>query len=461
MSLADPEPINPLVNVEAEAALLGALMRDNRHIDGAADKLRPEDFAEAVYGRIFSAIVSEYSRGRPANPVTLKTILADDPTLTAMGGGAYLARLTGSEVALIGSDGFVGQISELAQRRRLIEGLQRTIGLAANPETNAVDLIDAADAALLEASTKGDPVRSFSLGTALKTVTSGDNDNIRAISCGVIPSIDRLLGRPRMSDLVILAGRPGMGKTAAAISYALGATKNGHGVAFFTLEMSAEQLAGRMAADLCFNGHGGVPYEGIRNGNLTTEQRMTLARVQRDAEGLPFQIIDAGHLSVGGLARRVRRWKRRMEAKGQKLELVIVDYLQLLSPNTKSDNRNDVVAEISRELKAIAKENQCVVMALSQLNRAVEHRADKRPTLSDLRESGQIEQDADAVMFLFRAEYYLRQAEPDQDDENRGKWEQSLAACQNRIEFICAKNRHGTIGNAYGEFWGGNQAVRG
>jgi len=319
----------------------------------------------------------------------------------------------------------------------------------------------AADAALLEASTKGDPVRSFSLGTALKTVTSGDNDNIRAISCGVIPSIDRLLGRPRMSDLVILAGRPGMGKTAAAISYALGATKNGHGVAFFTLEMSAEQLAGRMAADLCFNGHGGVPYEGIRNGNLTTEQRMTLARVQRDAEGLPFQIIDAGHLSVGGLARRVRRWKRRMEAKGQKLELVIVDYLQLLSPNTKSDNRNDVVAEISRELKAIAKENQCVVMALSQLNRAVEHRADKRPTLSDLRESGQIEQDADAVMFLFRAEYYLRQAEPDQDDENRGKWEQSLAACQNRIEFICAKNRHGTIGNAYGEFWGGNQAVRG
>jgi replicative DNA helicase len=461
LSLSEPIPENPLVNIEAEAALLGALMRDNRSIDRAADQLTPEDFAEAVYGRVFSAIVSEYSRGRPANPVTLKTILADDPTLTAMGGGAYLGRLTGSDVALIGADAFIGQIAELAQRRRLIDGLQRTIGLAANPETNAVDLIDAADAALLEASTKGDPVRTFSLGMALKSVANGDNDNVRAISCNSIPSMDRLLGRPRMSDMVVLAGRPGMGKTAAAISYALGAAKNGHGVAFFSLEMSAEQLAERMASDLCFNGHGGIPYDGIRNNALTTEQRMQLARVQQEAAGLPFQIIDAGHLTVGGLARRVRRWKRRMEAKGQPLELVVVDYLQLLTPNTKNGNRNDEVAEISRELKAIAKENRCVVLALSQLNRSVEHRADKRPTLSDLRESGQIEQDADAVMFLFRLEYYLRNSEPEPNDDDRAKWEASLRACQGRIEFICAKNRHGTTGSAHGEFWGGNQAVRG
>ena len=228
MSLHDPESVNPLINPDAEAALLGALMRDNRNIDRAADKLRPEDFAEPVYSRIFSAIVSEYSRGRPANPVTLKTILADDPTLNAMGGASYLARLTGNEIVLIGADGFVEQIAELAQRRRLIDGLERTIGLAANPETNAIDLIDAADAALLEASTKGDPVRSFSLGAALKAVASGENDNIRSVTCGAIPSMDRLLGSPRMSDMVVLAGRPGMGKTAAAISYAIGAARNGH-----------------------------------------------------------------------------------------------------------------------------------------------------------------------------------------------------------------------------------------
>jgi replicative DNA helicase len=462
MSLDDPNPPeSTLANVEAEAALLGALMVDNRQIDRAADKLKAEDFFEPVMGRIFSAIVAEHSRGRPANPVTLKPLLADDETLKVMGGTAYLAQLTGSGAALIGVAGFVEQVASLASRRRLITGLEEAISIAADPSSSVEKLIDVADAAIVEATHRGDPLHQVTAAECLDELFASYEHDQKGVVSTVIPTIDRLVGPMRPKQLVIGAARPGMGKTAVAISYALGAAQGGYGVLFISLEMGSAELGSRMASDLCFDGHRGIPYDCIRDGKLDSDQRRELHRARAMAAGLPFTVIDAGHMTIGRLSMLVRRYKRRFAAKGQSLDLVVVDYLQLMSPDGKSSNRNEAVGEISRGLKAIAKDQGVAMLALAQLSREVEKRADKRPQLSDLRESGQIEQDADAVLFLYRHEYYLRQSEPDENAPERADWEATLRDCAGRIDFICAKRRNGVTGNAQALFWGGNQAVRG
>lgn len=249
--------------------------------------------------------------------------------------------------------------------------------------------------------------------------------------------------------------------TALALSYALGAAKQGHGVLYVSLEMSSVELAARMAADLCFSSRMQIPFAKIRDGNLSRDERRHLAEAGQRMHQLPFQVVDVGSLNIGRLNMLVRRHARAMAAKGFSLDLVIVDYLQLLSPDSKGRSTYEAVSEVSRGLKALAKDNELAVFALAQLSRTVETRPDKRPQLSDLRDSGQIEQDADAVLFLMRQEYYLRQAEPEQDDVKRAEWEIALREVQGQIEFIVAKRRNGVTGSAKGAFHGAYQAVRG
>jgi replicative DNA helicase len=246
-----------------------------------------------------------------------------------------------------------------------------------------------------------------------------------------------------------------MGKTAEAVSYSLGAAQAGYGILFVSLEMSARELGGRMLSDLCFDGRGGVPYECIQSGELDPEQRRKVMKARDMLADMPLQIVDVGHLTISRLNMLVRRHKRRCEAKGVPFDLLVVDYLQLLSADGKTSNRTEAVGEISRGLKVIAKDYGIHVKALAQLSRQVESRPDKRPLLSDLRESGSIEQDADNVMFLYRHEYYVRQSEPDQQDENYGKWLAVLRDCQGRIEFIAAKRRAAAVtGSAHGRVLG-------
>lgn len=459
--IAAPSIEERLSNVECEAGLIGALLFDNRQIDAVADRISHEDFSDGLLGRIYSVCVSEHSQGRPVTPVTLNPFFSGDPDFPTQPASIFLSRLVGSGAGVIGVQEFIGQIADLSSRRRLVAGLQEVIELAVDPESTAAALVDRADGALLDATEKGDPVNQVTLGKAMQRLVDNQDKPKHGVSCMVIPSIDKAIGPLRRKQLAICAGRPGMGKTAMAISYGLGAAQNGHGVLFVSLEMSEEELAERAAADLCFNGRGGVPYEAIRDGNLTREQLREVVAAQRMAADIPFSIVDAGHLTVGRLGMIVRRYKRRMAAAGHRLDLVIVDYLQLLTASGKVSNRVEAVSEISRSLKSIAKDQDLTVMALSQLSREVEKRPDRRPQLSDLRESGSIEQDADSVMFLYRPEYYLRQSEPDQNDIERCEWEASLAACEGKIEFICAKRRNGRTGSLHGEFWGANQAVRG
>jgi replicative DNA helicase len=242
--------------------------------------------------------------------------------------------------------------------------------------------------------------------------------------------------------LVIVAGRPSMGKSAVASSYALGAASAGHGVLFVSLEMSAEELGERIAADLCFDSAVQVPYSAITDGRVTNEQGRQIARAYERLQSIPLSIVDLASCTIAKLNAIVRRHSRRMAAQGKKLDLVIVDYLQLVRPDRHTENRTQEITQVSIGLKAIAKEHGVAVMALAQLSRSVESRADKRPIMADLRESGQIEQDADAIMFLYRPEYYLKQSEPLETD-HRPKWESMMDDARGKIEFIVAKRRRG------------------
>ncbi|SNT05740.1 replicative DNA helicase [Sphingomonas laterariae] len=450
-----------LANVEAEAALLGALMMENALIDRAADIVQPADFAEPVHGRIYSLLIRERSLGRHANPVTLPPFLQDDPAIEALGGTGYLAQLTGSGASMLGAMDFARQIRDLAKRRRLVEGLDAAIGLASDLSATTEQIVDTADAAIVDAGATTDTMHQPSGADCIREMIDSMDDPASGILCNAIPSLDGLWGKLREKQLVIVAGRPGMGKSAMALSYAVGVARGGHGVLFVSLEMSSQELGGRLAADMCFNGRGGVPYAAISNRNLTPDQRRMVARAHGEMSGLPMQVIDTGRITIGRLGMMIRRHKRRMAAHGVELKLVIVDYLQLVSADTKGRSQYEAVSEVSRGLKAIAKDNDVVMMALAQLSREAEKRPDKRPLLSDLRDSGQIEQDADVAMFLFRQEYYLRKEQPEEGSAEWPAWRAALDACQNRIDFIVAKNRQGQEGIATGEFWGANQAVRG
>ncbi|MEA3044558.1 MAG: replicative helicase [Sphingomonadales bacterium] len=445
-------------NVEAEVAVIGAMLCEPKVIDQLADTLSPDDFAEPFLGFVYGTILREHALGRALNPITIRPFLESETAFAEMGGKSWLADLGAQPLSLIGARTNARQVAEFAQRRRLVEGLRDAIALASDYDQPVEALVLAADNAITAARESDGPTAEMSGAQCLDAVIQGFERPVTGVECGNIPSLDRLLGPLRPSHFVVGAGRPGMGKTATAISYALGAASRGHGVLFVSLEMSGEELGERMAADLCLDQR--VPYEKIRDRTLNADQKREICRARARLEEMPLQIVDKAGLKLAQLRSRVRRWSRRFAARGDRLELVIVDYLQLLRPDRQVD-RFEAVGEISRTLKEIAKEHGVAVLALAQLSRAVEARADKRPMLSDLRESGQIEQDADAVVFFLRDEYYLRAAEPLEGDPKRDEWDRRLQACQGRIEFILAKRRNGPTGALVGDFLYHFQAVRG
>lgn len=460
-------------NLEAEAALLGALMIDNRLIDSVLDRCGPDDMADALHGRIFAMIVKLQASGKNANPVTLAPLFKADPAMMELGGPGYLATLTMNSAALLAARDFASQIRDLALLRRIIAVGQDIVKRASDTSKDimpAQNLADA-EAALFQ-------LNEAVAGSAPQVLESDWSDTIQMVldrqqridaglmesgmMCSTICDFNTITAGLLPGWLTILAGRPAMGKTAVATSAAIGFAKAGHGVGFISLEMDSLALGQRITADMTHLMGKPVAYPAIREGRLV-KQDIDHIMLARDAMAkLPLRMVDVSRMTLSKVAKSIKRMKAKMAANNQKLDIVFIDYLTLIDPDTPSKNRSVDVGTISRGLKALAKQEQVSIIALAQLNRGVEAREDKRPNLSDLRDSGEIEQDADNVIFLYRDEYYLKLAQPDPEKPDAHmKWQAQMDAAQGRIEFIAAKVRAGEARTCKGYFFGQNQAVRG
>ncbi len=448
-------------NLEAEQALLGAILINNEAINNVAAFLEPVHFYLPVHGRIFEAVLKMIERGQIASPVTLKHYFDNDDSLSDVGGAQYLARLAGSAVTIINAEHYGRAIFDLALRRDLISIGEDMVNEAydASLDEGATTQIENAEQKLFNLAEDGGADGGFQpfdapLGTAIEMITQAckRDGNLSGSSTG-FADMDKLLGGLHQSDLIILAGRPGMGKTALATNIAFNAARvfrqekdeygnitveHGAQVGFFSLEMSAEQLATRILAE-----RSEISSEKLRRGELSDADFSKVVRASQEIESMPLYIDDTPALTVAGLRARARRLKRQ-----HGLSLIIVDYLQLMRPSSSArlNNRVQEVSEITQGLKALAKELNLPVIALSQLSRAVEQRDDKRPQLSDLRESGSIEQDSDVVMFVYREQYYLARKQPENGTAEHADWMEKMERVHNLAEIIVAKQRHGPIG---------------
>ena len=470
-------PATPVLphNIEAEAALLGALMIDNRLVEDVQLKLRSDHYFEPLHGRIYDAILRMTDKNMVANPVTLRPMFEADEAMREVGGPAYLAQLTGSGAAIIGARDFAQQIYDLALLRSLVAvGRDMVEGaLDTSEEVAPLSQIERAEGELYRVAEQGGgegKVKSFGEATKLAIEQAERALNSGGHLSGVTTGIDGInskIGGLHRSDLLILAGRPGMGKSSLATNMAFAAAQRfvrdqedgidpaksaGAPVAIFSLEMSADQLATRILSE-----ESGISSENLRMGKISQQEFRQLARAAADLQTLPLYIDDTPGLTIAALRTRARRLKRQ---KG--IGMVVIDYLQLLqgSGRSSSDNRVQEISEISRGLKQLAKELDLPVLALSQLSRAVEQREDKRPQLSDLRESGSIEQDADIVMFIYREDYYVASREPkrpmDGDDakifEAYEQWQRDMERVYGTAELLIAKQRHGATGKVKMKF---------
>jgi replicative DNA helicase len=458
----------PPHNFEAEQALLGSILVNNAAYQRVAEFLKGEHFADPVHGKLFDALARLIERGQVVSAVTLKTYIEHDEEIKAVGGPSYIAQLASASVHVIDAGDFGRIVHDLYLLRQLIDLGQDVVNSAFKPtlEETALEQIEVAEKKLYDLASVGQTEGGFkpfraALTEAMVAAEAAYNraGQLTGVATG-LSQLDLLLGGLHRSDLLILAGRPSMGKTALATNIAFNAAKayregivdgvpkaiDGAVVGFFSLEMSSEQLATRMLSE-----QAEIPSEKIRKGELISSNFDKVLEISRELEHLNFFIDDTPALSIAALRTRARRLKRT-----HGLGLLIVDYLQLLSPSGKSrqENRVQEVSEITRGLKTLAKELDVPVLALSQLSRAVEQREDKRPQLSDLRESGSIEQDADVVMFVYREEYYLTRTEParrpeesDQKfNERHDDWKQRCERSYGKAEVIVAKQRHGPTG---------------
>jgi replicative DNA helicase len=447
-------------NIEAEQQLLGAILTNNDVYDRISSLVKPEHFFDPVHQRIFERAAARIQKNAIVSPVTLKPFFEDDEGLKELGGPSYLVRLAGAAISAYAARDYAQMIYDLAVRRELI-ALGRDIAAKAGKvevDSEPKEQIIEAEQRLYKLGEQGVAERGFQ--SFLKAVTQAvdmanaayqRDGGLAGISTGLI-DLDKKLGGLHPSDLLILAGRPSMGKTSLATNIAFNIAKahrrgvlpngdqgsvQGGVVGFFSLEMSAEQLAARILSEAAE-----IPSDQIRRGDMTEGEFRRFVEAAKSLETCPLFIDDTPALPISQVAARARRLKRT-----HGLDVLIIDYLQLLKGSSK-ENRVQEVSEITQGLKAIAKELNIPVVALSQLSRQVESREDKRPQLSDLRESGSIEQDADVVMFVYRDEYYKEREKPgDHELDKMAQWQAVMEQVHGKAEVIIGKQRHGPIGS--------------
>jgi len=460
-------------NIEAEQALIGAVLANNKAYEKISEFLKPVHFADATHQKIFEVMSKLISKGHIADVITLKNYFEQEGSLNEVGGFPYLIKLADSASPLTNVEYYAQFIYDKYLRRELINTGYEIVNraLEENTESTAADQIETAEKDLYLLSEQGDTKGGFidfslALDSSLAAIQKAyeKEGRIAGTSTG-LTKLDYKIGGLNDSNLIILAGRPGMGKTALATNIAYNVAElhsrdkntpaENRGVAFFSLEMAADELAARILSTVTQTSS-----EKMLNGTLDAAEFTRIAAAVHELENIPLYIDDTPGISINAIRTRARRLKR---SKG--LGLIVIDYIQLIAgTGTKKSEGNRVqeLSEISRGLKILAKELKVPVIALSQLNRGVEMRDDKRPQMADLRESGSIEQDADIVMFVFRENYYIQNSEPkqkegDSDEKFRQdyeKWAQLNKKTANLAEVIVAKNRHGSTGTIK-LFWNG------
>jgi replicative DNA helicase len=448
-------------NIEAEQALLGAILVNNEALYRVSDFLEARHFFEPVHQKIYDISSQLVRAGKVASPVTLKTFLPADADIGGLTLSQYLARLAAEATTVINAQDYGRTIYDLSVRRALIvigedmvnEAYEAAVDFAPTKQIEEAErrLYEVAESGRYEG---GFQAFSQAITTAVDMAAKAyqRDGRLSGIATG-LHDLDSKMGGLQSSDLIIVAGRPGMGKTALATNIAYNIAKawqgevrpdghittvNGGIVGFFSLEMSAEQLATRILAERT-----GIPSSTIRRGQISELDFEKIRDVSLELQSMKFFVDETGGLSIAQLAARARRLKRQ-----RGLDMLVIDYIQLLSGSSKrsQDNRVQEITEITTNLKALAKELNVPIIALSQLSRQVESRDDKRPQLSDLRESGSIEQDADVVLFVYREEYYLANKEPRPGTDDHLKWQTEMAAVHGKAEVIIGKQRHGPTG---------------
>ena len=445
-------------NIEAEQSVIGSILVSNEIFDEVSTIIDSSKFYDPIHQKIFHAIENLIAKGMLANPITLKNFFENDKNLIDLEGHEYLVKLTKFSTSLRQSIEYAKLIYDMHVRRELIKISETTIDSASNKEINVPGekIIEESERLLFDLAERGTFNKSFikfekALDQTIEMAQRAfkSEEGIVGVPTGLTDLDDRL-GGLHNQDLIIIAGRPSMGKTALATNIAFHAAKKiqekeevKSSVAFFSLEMSSEQLSTRILAE-----QSRIKSNDIRRGKVSEEQMDKFIEVSKNIVDLPLFIDETPAISIAALSNRARRIKR-LHGVG----LIVVDYIQLMTAsNFRNDGRVQEISEITQGLKALAKELNVPVLALSQLSRAVEQRDDKKPQLSDLRESGSIEQDADVVMFVYRESYYLERKEPRAATVEHAEWQSKMNEISNIAEIMIGKQRHGPTGNIKVEF---------
>ncbi|MAJ22430.1 MAG: replicative DNA helicase [Candidatus Pelagibacter sp. TMED64] len=444
-------------NIEAEQGVLGSILVSNDIYDEISSIIDSQKFFDPIHIKIFSAIEKLIAKGLLVNPITLKNYFENDEGLKELGGQEYLVKITKFSSSARQAIDYAKIIHDMHIRRELVKVSEDILDKASNKEVSSSgeEIIESTEKTLFDLAERGQFYRSFvKFENALKQTIEmarkayQNDEGIVGIPTG-LSELDSRLGGLHNQDLVIIAGRPSMGKTALATNIAFHAAQNlqkksiKSTVAFFSLEMSSEQLSTRILSE-----QAKITSNNIRKGNVSEEQFEQFIEASKNIADLPLYIDETPAITISALSNRARRIKRLFG-----LDLIVIDYIQLMrSGNIKNEGRVQEISEITQGLKALAKELNTPVLALSQLSRAVEQRDDKKPQLADLRESGSIEQDADVVMFVFREAYYLERKEPRPATAEHAEWQVKMNEVATLAEIIIAKQRHGPTGNVRVEF---------
>jgi len=444
-------------NIEAEQAVIGSILVSNEIYDEVSIVIDSKKFFDPIHVKIYETIEQLIAKGLLANPITLKNFFENNEGLKELGGQEYLIKITKFSTATKQAVDYANIVHEMHVRRELIKISQSVLNESSTSDISisGEEIIQNTEKSLFDLAERGHFNQSFmkfenALNQTIEMAKSAyqNEDGIVGVPTG-LTDLDSKLGGLHKQDLVIIAGRPSMGKTALATNIAFYAAKNiekkgtKSTVAFFSLEMSSEQLSTRILSE-----QSRIRSNDIRRGKVSEKEFEQFIETSKDIYDLPLYIDETPAITISAISNRSRRIKRLFG-----LELIVVDYIQLMRSGRKMEfNRVQEISEITQGLKALAKELDVPVLALSQLSRQVEQRDDKKPQLSDLRESGSIEQDADVVMFVFREAYYQERKEPTVGTMEHAEWQQKMDEISSLAEIMIGKQRHGPTGNVKVEF---------